>query len=69
LQKKRRFRNAQKWRSGYEGRISLLKRPHGLNRCRYKGTTGMKRVVGLAAIADNLINIALAMAASAVRPA
>jgi hypothetical protein len=29
----------------------------------------MKRVVGLAAIADNLINIDLAMAASAVRPA
>jgi transposase, IS5 family len=69
LQKKRWFRNAQKWRTGCEGRISLLKRRHGLNRCRYKGTAGMKRWVGLGVIADNLINIAHAMAASAVRPA
>ncbi len=37
LQKKRWFRKAQKWRTGCEGRISLLKRRHGLNRCRYKG--------------------------------
>jgi IS5 family transposase len=69
LQKKRWFRNAQKWRTGCEGRISLLKRRHGLNRCRYKGTAGMKRWVGLGVIADNLINIAHAMAASALRPA
>jgi IS5 family transposase len=68
LQKKRWFRNAQKWRTGCEGRISLLKRRHGLNRCRYKGTAGMKRWVGLGVIADNLINIAHAMASSAVYP-
>ncbi len=69
LQKKRWFRNAQKWRTGCEGRISLLKRRHGLNRSRYKGTAGMKRWVGLGVIADNLINIAHAMAASALHPA
>jgi IS5 family transposase len=69
LQKKRWFRNAQKWRTGCEGRISLLKRRHGLNRCRYKGTAGMKRWVGLGVIADNLINIARAMAASTSCPA
>ena len=69
LQKKRWFRNAQKWRTGCEGRISLLKRRHGLNRCRYKGTAGMKRWVGLGVIADNLINIAHAMAASALHRA
>ena len=69
VQKKRWFRNAQKWRTGCEGRISLLKRRHGLNRCRYKGSSGMKRWVGLGVIADNLINIAHAMAASATRPA
>ena len=68
-QKKRWFRNAQKWRTGCEGRISLLKRRHGLNRCRYRGSAGMKRWVGLGVIADNLINIARAMAASAARPA
>jgi IS5 family transposase len=64
-QKKRWFRNAQKWRTGCEGRISLLKRRHGLNRCRYKGSAGMKRWVGLGVIADNLINIANAMASPA----
>lgn len=56
-QKKRWFRKAQKWRTGSEGRISLLKRRHGLDRCFYKGDDGMKRWVGLGVIADNLINI------------
>jgi transposase, IS5 family len=65
LQKKRWFRNAQKWRTGSEGRISLLKRRHGLNRCRYQGLPGIKRWVGFGVIADNLINIGLALAASA----
>jgi IS5 family transposase len=60
-QKKRWFRNGQKWRTGCEGRISVVKRRHGLNRCRYKGQIGMKRWVGLGVIADNLINIGRAM--------
>ena len=56
-QKQRWFRKGQKWRVGSEGRISVLKRRHGLRRCRYKGTTGMNKWVGLGVIADNLINI------------
>jgi IS5 family transposase len=56
------FKKAQKWRTGCEGRISLLKRRHGLNRSRYKGEAGMKRWVGFGIIADNLINIGRAMA-------
>ena len=56
-QKKRWFRQGQKWRTGSEGRVSVTKRRHGLNRCRYKGDDGMKRWVGLGVIADNLINI------------
>ena len=64
LQKKRWFRQAQKWRTGSEGRISLLKRRHGLNRCRYKGPDGMKRWVGLGVVGDNLINIGRSLAAS-----
>jgi hypothetical protein len=40
----------------------VVKRRHGLNRCRYKGNIGMKRWVGLGVIADNLINIGRAMA-------
>jgi IS5 family transposase len=62
LQKKRWFRQAQAWRTGCEGRISVLKRRHGLNRCRYRGDQGMKRWVGLGVIADNLINIGRVLA-------
>jgi transposase, IS5 family len=65
FQRKRWFRQAQRWRTGCEGRISLLKRRHGLNRCRYKGADGMKRWVGLGAIADNLINMGRALKAAA----
>jgi transposase, IS5 family len=61
-QKKRWFRNGQKWRTGCEGRISLLKRRHGLRRSLYKDEAGMKRWVGFGVIADNLINIGKAMA-------
>ena len=63
-QKKRWFKKGQKWRTGCEGRISLLKRRHGLNRCRYKGDAGMKRWVGLGVIGDNLINLGIALARS-----
>jgi IS5 family transposase len=57
LEKQRWFQRGQKWRTGCEGRISVLKRRHGLGRCRYRGIEGMKRWVGLGVIADNLINI------------
>ena len=60
-QKKRWFRNGQRWRTGCEGRISVSKRRHGLNRCRYRGDDGMQRWVGLGVIADNLINVGLAI--------
>ena len=64
-QKKRWFREGQRWRTGCEGRISVVKRRHGLNRCRYKGDDGMKRWVGLGVIADNLINIGRVLATRA----
>jgi transposase, IS5 family len=60
-QKKRWFRNGQKWRTGCEGRISVAKRRHGLDRCHYKGSTGMKRWVGLGVVADNLMSIGRVM--------
>lgn len=65
LQKKRWFRNAQKRRTGSEGRISLLTRRDGLNRSRYIGQSGMKRWVDLGVIGDDLINIGRTLAASA----
>lgn len=61
-QKKRSFKKGQKWRTGCEGRISVLKRRHGLNRSLYRGLDGMKRWVGMGVIADNLINISLHLA-------
>ena len=51
------FKKAQKWRTGCEGRISVLKRRHGLARCRYHGIQGMRRWIGLGVIADNLVNM------------
>jgi len=61
-QKKRWFRNGQRWRTGSEGRISVAKRRHGLRRCLYRGDDGMHRWVGLGVIADNLISIGNAKA-------
>jgi transposase, IS5 family len=51
----------QKWRTGSEGRISVIKRRHGLRRCCYKGFIGMSHGVGLGVIADNVVNIRRAM--------
>ena len=56
-EKQRWFKQGQKWRTGCEGRISVVKRRYGLARCRYHGLLGMRRWVGLGVIADNLINI------------
>ena len=54
------FRRAMRWRTGCEGRISALKRRHGLDRCRYRGLHGMARWVGLGVIANNLLVLARA---------
>jgi len=62
LQRTRWFRAGQRWRTGCEGRISVLKRRHGLNRCRYRGLEGMQRWVGLGVIADNIIQIGRCLA-------
>ena len=59
-QKQRWFRRALRWRTGCEGRISALKRRHGLSRCRYHGIEGMERWVALGVIANNLLVLARA---------
>jgi IS5 family transposase len=51
----RTVRAALRWRTGSEGRISVLKRRHGLARCRYRGLLGMERWVGLGIIANDLL--------------
>jgi IS5 family transposase len=58
FERQRWFRRGQRWRVGCEGRISVLKRRHGLNRCRYHGEDGMNRWVGLGVIANNLVSTA-----------
>jgi transposase, IS5 family len=62
LQRRRWFKEGQRWRTGCEGRISVLKRRHGLSRCRYRGFDGIKRWVGLGVIADNLMSMGRVLA-------
>jgi IS5 family transposase len=54
-ERQRWFRRGQRWRVGCEGRISVIKRRHGLRRCRYHGADGTARWVGLGVIANNLV--------------
>jgi IS5 family transposase len=56
-QKRPWFKKLQKWRTGWEGRISVLKRRHGLRRSLYRGRAGM--------IADNIIHIGTHLAEQA----
>ena len=64
-QKQRWFQELQTWRTGCEGRIRVLKRRHGLRRSLYKGSGGIRRWVGLAVIADNVIPIGTPLAEQA----
>jgi IS5 family transposase len=61
-ERQRWFRRGARWRVGCEGRISVIKRRHGLQRCLYHGPDGLHRWVGLGVIADNLLTIARTMA-------
>ncbi len=56
------FQRGRRWRTGIEGRISVLKRRHKLARCLYHGSEGMERWVGWGVIAHNLRRIAQATA-------
>lgn len=48
------FVAGRKWHAGVEGRISVLKRAHGLGRCLNHGEMGFQRWVGWGIIAGNL---------------
>ncbi len=61
------FRRAYRWRAGIEGRISVLKRRFGLDRCRYHGEAGMERWVGWGLLAHNLRQITRLVAAQVAR--
>ena len=61
-ERQRWFRRARRFRTGIEGRISLLRRCFGLRRCRDRGEAGMERWVGWAVIAHDLRAIGRAAA-------
>jgi transposase, IS5 family len=65
-ERQRWFRRGQRWRVGCEGRISVIKRRHGLRRCRYRGADGTARWVGLGVIANNLMSTATFLNARAI---
>jgi transposase, IS5 family len=57
------FRRGRRFHAGIEGRISVLKRKHGLDRCRNHGEDGFHRWVGWGVIANNLTQIGRKLAA------
>jgi IS5 family transposase len=48
------FRRGRRWHAGIEGRISVVKRKHGLGRCLDHGENGFGRWIGWGVIAANL---------------
>ena len=58
------FRRGRRFHAGVEGRISVLKRKHGLDRALYHGDEGFARWVGWGVIANNLTKIGATLATS-----
>ena len=54
IEKSRWFKAGQRFRAGSEGRISVLKRVHGFDRCLDKGEDGFDQWLGWGVIAANL---------------
>jgi IS5 family transposase len=61
-EKSRRFKKAQAFRSGIEGRISVLFRGRGMKRCPWSGAARFELFVGAAVLANNLLRIAALLA-------
>ncbi len=62
-ERQRWFRRGYRWRAGIEGRIGVLQRVYGLDRCPDHGADGLARWVGLGVLTANLVTIARATAA------
>jgi hypothetical protein len=62
VEKRRAFRRTIKWRTGYEGRISTLKRGYGRDRTRLDSLEGAKTWTGQGVFTHNLIKIAALIA-------
>jgi transposase, IS5 family len=57
-ERQRWFRRGGRFRAGIEGRINVLQRDYGLDRCRDHGEAGMARWVGWGSVTHNLAQIA-----------
>jgi transposase, IS5 family len=62
-ERQRWFRRGFRFRAGIEGRISVLQRCYGLDRCRDHGEDGMGRWIGWGIVTGNLERIARTVAA------
>lgn len=58
FEKQRDFKHAQAFRSGIEGRISVLFRGRGMKRCLWSGRERFELFVGAAVLANNLLVLA-----------
>lgn len=58
VEKSRVFKQAQAFRSGIEGRISVLFRGRGMKRCRWSGSDRFELFLAAAVLANNLLVIA-----------
>jgi IS5 family transposase len=58
LERSKAFKQAQRFRAGIEGRISVLFRGRGMKRCPFKGRQHFEILVGAAVLANNLLRIA-----------
>ncbi len=67
-ERQRWFRRGFRFRAGAEGRIHVLKRDYGLDRCRDHGEVGMRRWVGWGIVTHNLAQIARSQGRRQVRP-
>ncbi len=63
------FRRGRRWHAGVEGRISVAKRAHGLDRCLDHGRPGFEKWVGWGVIAGNLAVMGRTLAAREARKA
>ena len=67
-ERQRWFKRGFRFRAGIEGRINVLRRDYGLDRCQEHGAAGLGRWVGWGIVTHNLAQIARTQARRQARP-